>query len=74
MDPRETLTFGQHLERQLLNMVDLWLFGFLGILLIKHTEYNQRLGDIWAKTVVPDKADPDQDPKERPETTYIATT
>jgi hypothetical protein len=27
-------------------------FGLIGIMTIKNTDRNQRLGDIWAKTVV----------------------
>lgn len=52
------LTFSQSLKRHLLDILDLWPFGILGILLIKNTRYNQRLGDLWAKTIVIDKNDP----------------
>jgi uncharacterized RDD family membrane protein YckC len=58
IDPRKSLTFEQSLKRHLLDMIDLWPFGLLGILTIKNTEHNQRLGDLWAKTVVLDKTDP----------------
>lgn len=54
------LTFGQSFKRHLLDMLDLWFFGLLGILLIKNTKYNQRLGDIWAKTIVIDSKDSTQ--------------
>lgn len=64
-DPRKPLTFGQSLKRHLLDIIDLWPFGLLGILTIKNTEYNQRLGDLWAKTVVLDKADPEQRLKQK---------
>ncbi|PZX53091.1 putative RDD family membrane protein YckC [Algoriphagus ratkowskyi] len=59
-DPRKSLTFGQSLKRHLLDIIDLWPFGLLAILTIKNTEYNQRLGDLWAKTVVIDSTDPEQ--------------
>ena len=59
-DPRKSLTFGQSLKRHLLDVIDLWPFGLLGILTIRNTEYNQRLGDLWAKTVVLDKVDTEQ--------------
>ena len=47
------LTFGQSLKRHLLDTIDLSPFC-IGILLIKNTEKNQRLGDLWAKTIVID--------------------
>lgn len=59
-DPRVYLTFSQSFKRHLLDLVDLWLFGLLGIILIKNTKYHQRLGDLWAKTIVLDETDPEQ--------------
>jgi uncharacterized RDD family membrane protein YckC len=47
------LTFGQSLKRHLLDTIDLSPLC-IGILLIKNTEKNQRLGDLWAKTIVID--------------------
>lgn len=52
-----SLTFGQSFKRHLLDILDIWFIGLLGILLIKNTKYNQRLGDIWAKTIVIDSKD-----------------
>ena len=46
------LTFGQSFKRHLLDPIDMFFFGLVGILLIKNTENNQRLGDVWAKTIV----------------------
>ena len=46
------LRFIQSLKRHLLDVIDMSLFGLIGILLITNTENNQRLGDIWAKTKV----------------------
>lgn len=54
------LTIGQSVKRHLLDVIDLWPFGILGILLIKNTKHNQRLGDIWAKTIVIDTTDQEQ--------------
>lgn len=54
------LTLKQSFIRHLFDMLDLWFFGLLGILLIKNTQYNQRLGDICAKTIVIDTKDKDQ--------------
>lgn len=58
--PSEKLSLGQSLKRHLLDLFDLWPFGVLGILMIKNTKSNQRLGDLWAKTVVIDTSDPEQ--------------
>ena len=46
------LTFGQSLRRHLLDPIDMSIFGVIGILLIRKTEKNQRMGDIWAETIV----------------------
>lgn len=54
------LSIGQSVKRHLLDPIDLQVFGLIAVLTIKNTEFNQRLGDLWAKTVVLDKADPDQ--------------
>lgn len=59
-DPRKSLTFSQSLKRHLVDMIDLWPIGLIGILTIKNTEYNQRLGDLWAKTIVIDLMDAEQ--------------
>lgn len=56
-DDQTDLTFGQSLKRHLIDMVDFWPFGILGVLFIKNTKYNQRLGDLWAKTIVLDTTD-----------------
>jgi len=48
----EKLTFGQSLKRHLLDPIDLFFFGLIGIITIKKTDKNQRLGDIWGKTIV----------------------
>ena len=55
-----SLTFGQSFKRHTLDFLDMWLFGLLGILLIKNTKYNQRLGDLWAQTIVIDSKDNEQ--------------
>lgn len=46
------LSFRQSLKRHLVDMIDMSFFGLVGILLIKNSKHNQRLGDIWAKTIV----------------------
>ena len=48
----QKLTLGQSFKRHLLDPIDMLFFGLIGILTIKNSERNQRLGDMWAKTVV----------------------
>lgn len=48
----DKITFSQSFKRHLLDVIDMSFFGFIGIILIKSTDKNQRLGDIWAKTTV----------------------
>ena len=45
-------TFGQSFKRHLLDPIDMIFFGLIGIITIKNTPLNQRVGDLWAKTVV----------------------
>jgi uncharacterized RDD family membrane protein YckC len=46
------LTFGESFKRHLLDPIDMFFFGLVGIITIKNTEKNQRVGDLWAKTIV----------------------
>lgn len=46
------LTFGESFKRHLLDPIDMFFFGLIGIVTIKNTDRNQRLGDIWANTIV----------------------
>lgn len=45
-------TFEQSLKRHLLDPIDMFFFGLIGIVTIKNTDRNQRLGDIWGNTIV----------------------
>ena len=45
------LTFIQSFQRHLLDPIDMFFFGLIGYLVMKNNN-GQRLGDIWAKTVV----------------------
>lgn len=47
----QKLSWGQSIKRQLLTFVDFSLSIFT-LILMKNTEHKQRLGDIWAGTVV----------------------
>jgi uncharacterized RDD family membrane protein YckC len=46
------LSLNQSIKRHLLDPIDMFPFGLIAIITIKNTDRNQRLGDIWAKTVV----------------------
>ena len=46
------LSLSQSFKRHLLDPIDMFPFGLIAIITIKNTEKNQRLGDIWAKTIV----------------------
>jgi uncharacterized RDD family membrane protein YckC len=46
------LTFGESFKRHLLDPIDMFFFGLVGIITISNSEKNQRLGDLWAKTIV----------------------
>jgi len=48
----ERIDFIASLKRHLADPFDFFFFGVVGIILIKNTVLNQRLGDIWAKTIV----------------------
>jgi uncharacterized RDD family membrane protein YckC len=49
---RGELSFGQSIKRHLLDIFDLSPFGIIGLITILNTEKKQRLGDLWAKTIV----------------------
>jgi len=48
----EKLSLSQSFIRHLLDPIDMFFFGLVGILIIKNSDKNQRVGDIAAKTIV----------------------
>ncbi len=48
----EKISLVQSSKRHLLDIIDISFFGLVGILVIKNTKKHQRLGDLWAKTIV----------------------
>lgn len=46
------LSFLQSFKRHLLDPIDMLFFGLVAYITINKTEYNQRLGDLWAETKV----------------------
>ncbi|MBI1307465.1 MAG: RDD family protein [Bacteroidetes bacterium] len=61
------ISWGQSIKRHTLDTIDFMGFGVVAYILIKNTIYNQRLGDLWAKTVVIDTEDTNQGISEIPE-------
>jgi len=48
-----SISFGQAFKRRLLDIIDLFpFFGLVAYITVKNTDRNQRVGDIWAKTIV----------------------
>jgi uncharacterized RDD family membrane protein YckC len=49
-------SFGQILKRRIADVFDISMsFGIVAMILVLNSRYNQRLGDIWAKTLVVNK-------------------
>ncbi len=49
----DPVSFIQAFKRRLLDMIDIFMtFGLVAYITVKNTERNQRVGDIWAKTIV----------------------
>ena len=46
------LTFAESLKRHLVDPIDMFFFGLVGIITINSTDLNQRVGDLWAGTIV----------------------
>lgn len=46
------ISFGQALKRRLVDMIDFFFFGIVAVITIKNTPDHQRVGDLWAKTIV----------------------
>lgn len=46
------IDFINSLKRHLIDPIDFFLFGIPAMICIRNTELNQRLGDLWAKTLI----------------------
>lgn len=46
------ISFTQAVKRRFLDFIDFFFFGLVAFLTVKNTPDHQRLGDLWAKTVV----------------------
>ena len=52
LNENQKITFSQSFKRHFLDGIDMFMFGLIAYIIIKNTEKNQRLGDLWAKTMV----------------------
>lgn len=59
---RKDISFTQALKRRLADLVDFSFLGVPAIILIRNSSKCQRLGDIWADTIVVDTKDREQYP------------
>jgi len=57
---RKDIEWTHALKRHLLDPIDILLYGIPAIITIKNSEKCQRLGDMWAKTIVVDIKDAEQ--------------
>ena len=57
---RKEISFRQALKRHLLDPIDFLFFGIPAFIAIKNSNNHQRLGDMWANTIVIDKKDNEQ--------------
>ncbi|MGN6438626.1 MAG: RDD family protein [Agriterribacter sp.] len=57
---RKRIGFTEALKRHLLDPVDYLFYGIPAIISISKSEKRQRLGDMWAETIVVDTKDPEQ--------------
>jgi uncharacterized RDD family membrane protein YckC len=57
---RKEISFAQALQRHLLDPIDILFYGIPAIIAIKNADKHQRLGDMWAKTIIVYINDPEQ--------------
>lgn len=57
---RKEIEFTHALKRHLLDPIDFFFYGIPAIIAIKNSDKHQRLGDMWAKTIVVDIKDKEQ--------------
>jgi uncharacterized RDD family membrane protein YckC len=57
---RKDIGLKEAFKRHLLGPFDFFMYAIPAIIAIKNTDKKQRLGDLWAKTIVVDMTDPEQ--------------
>jgi len=53
------ILFRQALKRRILDLIDILFYGIPAFIAVKNSDRNQRIGDMWAKTLVVHKSDID---------------
>lgn len=56
----KSISLKQSFKRHLLDPIDIFMFGIPARIAIKNSDKNQRLGDMWAKTIMIDLTDKEQ--------------
>lgn len=59
---RKDIEFTHALKRHLLDPIDILFYGIPAFIAVKYSLRHQRLGDMWAQTIVIDILDPEQQP------------
>lgn len=57
---RKRIGWKEAAKRHLLDPIDIALYGIPGIIAIKNSDKKQRIGDMWAGTIVVNLKDPEQ--------------
>lgn len=57
---RMNIGFSQAFKRHLIDPIDIFIYGIPAIIAIKNSDKHQRLGDMWAKTIIVDTTDREQ--------------
>jgi uncharacterized RDD family membrane protein YckC len=57
---RREIGLTEALKRHFLDPIDIFFYGIPAIIAIRNSDRHQRLGDMWAKTIVVDKKDKEQ--------------
>jgi uncharacterized RDD family membrane protein YckC len=57
---RKEIDWTQALKRHLVDPIDILFYGIPAIIAIKNSDKHQRLGDMWAKTIVVNTKDAEQ--------------
>ena len=57
---RNDITITQAIKRHFLDPIDILFYGIPAIIAIKNSEKHQRIGDMWAKTIIVDTKDVEQ--------------
>ena len=71
---RNKIGFEEAIKRHLLDFIDIYFLGIPAIIAIRNTDKHQRIGDLWANTIVVDVRDFDQYEESNQENTVAEIT